>query len=207
MRWREYIDDNQWDDIERLSGLPPHARSLIGGAIRMFRGFSIGEKSAMRPSNILGLIKSAESRAKDLVRRLAPLLHELSISTETRGELDKVHEALASAQKVLANERSRFRNLPPRYGPKTAALIFLVDMLDIFLFQHIGHRISRSTNYRKGRNSGEYVRLVCQIADPSISKQRIERAMKFVIKSRRRENRLTPPDTPWISPDQKKAFF
>lgn len=127
---------------------------------------------ATNPRALVALTLGVESH--DFKEAMGEGIAKVEISQDTE-ILDRLARWLASAEEKL---------LPARPGAreKSIAIQLLITNLDQTLLQFTDRPISRSTNRNKiGR---DYIRTVCQIADPAIGLSSIEEAMKRQITAR-----------------------
>jgi hypothetical protein len=185
------ITDEQWDQIVKVSGLPPEARAHIARAIALYRCMPDYQPSKIR-ATLKQLSKDTQALCQSL-RQLDDNAHAQVVLTITLGSASPdeqlARQRSASIQRelqVLAEwlNAAGDRVVKGRPGARTRAMLtaLIVSELDRILEQFTGTNIARSD--KADRPGRQYVQAVCKIADPKIGAGSIDAAMKKRISSR-----------------------
>lgn len=191
------LTDGQWKEIVRASGLPDAARSYIGRAVMSYR--LAGRAISPTPSETRRALAKLQKQALALHTKLEKLLQDYPLAVVVLSlALGPQQDFPDAMSKRAANVRlsislSELQSLAKWLGAaqlgiakgKTGAaaqskrIQFLVSALDYILERFTGRGFSRTKTL-------QYVKTVCQIADPGIGAGSIGEAMRGQIAARAR---------------------
>lgn len=194
-----YISDPQWEDVQKLTGLPHSARFEVNIALRRYWDLRIRNQSP-NPETIKA-IDNARDAIDAALDALIPLMtreeelykgriiHFEQSALEQHLQLERCLEVMSRTEKLLSRMQDRLerskRPGKPGYGP----LIELVHHLDYVLYSFKGVNVSRSTNKISKMVTGsplDFVRAVLKIADLEVSESTIDTIVRDYVKIRKK---------------------
>ena len=202
------LSDDQWTEIARLSSIPIEthdARRAFENAISMYRRFEVNDSVRVPSAESRNQLEALRTEALSLLSGLARLIENPDthfalmvarqpddvgpftfLQTMRRDGHRRLENAMAVLQHLanwLAIASSRVE--PTKRGPDTANVYWFVAALDDVREKFTGLKITRSY---KDAVSRDYIKAVCQIANPNIGTGTIDAAMKDRIGRRGRNS-------------------
>ena len=183
------LTEEQWTEIVHYSGLPDSVRPIIGRAIALYREYQASIDASMTAAKtrveLDRMSKDTAAVRTRLIKAMAnpEARYALTVPIPLPNTIPEPrHEAHRRLETVVAELQrisqwfglARDRVTDTKSGAKRRAAPtgLLVHNLDQILTQFTGRRIKRSKKMR------QYVRMVCEIADPNIGPGTIDEAIK-----------------------------
>jgi hypothetical protein len=166
----------QWNEISKVSGIPnstKEARDSTEIALGLFRQFQATDSCRMRAAKLRQRFHALAEEARSFYKRLSDLVGNRDAYTALVGDLSSAEpqlRMLGGLPKWFLIAASRVKD--EKRGPKSGHVYWLVGNLDGIRTQFTGKKITRSY---KDSDSVEYIKCVCEIADPSIESGTIDR--------------------------------
>jgi hypothetical protein len=194
------MTQREWDEIAKLSGLPPEARSELNKYVAYYQELTLNAKD--KYGNLwkakLTDARKAEAASLKTLEALASnadFLTALAMGLEgqekiLRQELAVVHKWLIhscqSKKELLLWYDKALMRLQPKSGrPGRKSLFALVQLLNRLLYNYTGTRISRAKGSTGERNAFEYVKKVCELAGYDVTgrdRNRNIKALQEIVK-------------------------
>jgi hypothetical protein len=196
------LNDAQWSEIAKHSGLAEDARREIDAVIDLYRRFQANETERKRPGEIHRELRALSKDILTLLTRLErviafpdahfaltrPLQEQSGVTEMTRpkrldadGRLKEKLVELKYLSDWLAIASGRVEGR--KRGPHTGNVYWLVRVLDEIRMKFTGMAITRSYKDPASKN---YIEAACRAADRRINQGTIDAAMKDRISRRGR---------------------
>jgi len=192
--------DDQWRQIERLSGLPSKAREDVETRVGLFRHCQA--VTATRPSQAelrqeLGDLHRDAVRLQKRLEELSPWAKQIFWSPDelmpdwedprlSKTKPPRLKAAISAVTQLVRWFQFATPQARRQPGPNPENVRDLVNELDEILARYTGRHITRS--YKS--TAADYVTAICKIADPTLGAGTIEAAMKGCISARKSDTRF-----------------
>jgi hypothetical protein len=208
------LSDEQWEKIEKVTGLPSEARSFFESLVAIY--FMQFVDSTMKPAEIRGKLRGLRNQAEDLLKgfedalshrdvlvALGAISHEFVMDTlygvpdslETARERDRL-SGYHRTDKVKADlkalivwleesERALPRGNPGRPADQVNAVHLFLDWFDHVLYRYTNERLKRSKRHRR------MIEEVFAILDRDVGPGTIETAMRRVRAARKSTRKIS----------------
>ena len=177
--WKRIVSDEQWAELQRLSGLPPEARNRVAQLIIIYRNWK-NSPPDLPPAQTRSQLEQTAKQADHLITSIDQLYDNdtaFGVLIDRKGwdlvRLDTFSEELRHFCYLLVGARGRLgkRSKP---GPANENLFGLVWSLAAILFEETGVELSLSKK-RHGpaheQNVAEFIFKVVRIADPDLKRK------------------------------------
>ncbi len=203
------LSDGEWEGIATYSDLPAQARPLVEEAVALYRAFETADRCTA--SEIRSELLELHGLAVDLQSRLATVMtnpdaHVALTIAPTLPQNGSSNRVLRSRLEAHCGVQSSLKTLDaladwllmasrgvdrmkPGATRKAKNTQWLVARLDAIREEFTARRITRSK--KRTDLSRDYIKAVCQIADPAIGTGTIDRAMQLRIKQANARDRIT----------------
>jgi hypothetical protein len=183
------LTDDQRDKISKLSGIPDmeaEAWAMIEVLITTYRNRKHHQGTALLPAKVRDELRAISKEAGKLWKRLSQLQKRLPVDYSISfPEMTALLDLGARCSLIEKDIESVLATVPSKRGPRAARDVYtLVSNLDGIRREVAGKAIRRSN--KNNDASKAYITYVCRIADPNIGPGTIDKAMRHVIKRRKR---------------------
>jgi len=206
-RQRHPLSDQEWDKIQRASGVPSEARSSIESAIRTYRTLQ-AMGSAITPAKIRGKLRRLRNQAKELLKSFEDALGHDDVylalvsvgpnewhprSREQRKDLAEHYRTEKAKAELNAlidwleqSDRALSRRKPGPSADRATNVHLFVEMFGDDLHHYTKKRLTRSAYHCKMMEE------IFAIVDLGVGSGTIDTAMRQVCAPRRSRRGLLP---------------
>lgn len=192
--WQSVLNDEQWREIARWSGLPSEARTQVAQYIIIYREEKRDQASTLTLAKTRELMQKLAEELEGIAYRIETVLDNATAAWALRNHNDKIFRFQADMigfAKLLRKVSGEFgRDRPgPKNWPLQRLVIKLADLLERY---NPGLKLSLSGNVHgpdRKWNAVEFISQTAMIADPALKKQTVRNVIRVVVGSRKKDRK------------------